>query len=104
MSEQDQEAMLGRKLKEAQASKQRLANLRARAGHLADECHQIAWELDKAAGRPTEWERKPGMTLHAREFVTKDEFDRLVKALEAEQSRLAEIRVYLNACGIKLAD
>ena len=101
MSEQDQEAMLGRKLREAQASKQRLANLKARAGDLADECNQIAWELNHAAGNPT-GNRKPGMTLQAREFVTKEEFGTLVRELDAERSKLNEIRKYLGAYGVKV--
>ena len=101
MSEDDQNAMLGEKIREGRATRERLVFLVQRASTLADHCDQNAWELRQLAGE-VPGERKPGMVLTERQFLTPDELDRLKKEINAEQSRLAKIQAFLAAHGVTL--
>ena len=99
MSKEDQDAIMVKKLIERRDSRIRLQCLVERATRYAQECQQIAYELNKAAGNPT-GDRIPGLTLQARTFITKDEFDTLIRELDAERSNLSKIETALKLFGL----
>ncbi len=99
MTKEDQNAVIGAKVVELSESRKRLQCLKDKATQYADECNQIAWELKKAAGIDP-GDRIPGLTLQARTFITKEEFDTLLRELEAEKSRFAGIAASLKEYGI----
>lgn len=100
MSEEEQAAIIGAKVLERQQSRRRLQCLVDRATGHADECLQIAYELNKAAGKEDPGEHIPGKALRTRGFVSGEEFDTLVRELEAERKRLADIDESLRNYGL----
>ena len=99
MGNEDQASIIGKKFIARNESRRRLQCLADRAMRYADECRQIAYELSKAAGKPI-GDHIPGMSFQARQFITGEEFETLIRDLKAERSRLADIEESISNYGL----
>lgn len=98
MSNEDQRALRMTKMMERDDSRKRLASLRQRATDWANECKELAYELDKAADNEP-GERTPGLSLQARRFIDQTEYDTIIREIDAERTNLARLNEYLSVFG-----